>query len=242
MIRRRLLSAEENLIDENTLVFNKGNDLRNHGPERLTISNNGGWIYPSVLGQKACWLFPARTVNGVEGTAFATFPDLACTGMRLFNTNVLTLEFMVYVPPSSLSRYLFSYGYDDAYFFFKIRVQQQWVYADINDGNGVDLRTLTLGKNFQPNQWQSIAITLRNVPNTNTCEYSGYCNGVYYETVSMNKKTGNFENAFVYTVGQSPGIALNYGINAGGSAGVKNIRISKTDRYKKKNYTPYVDN
>lgn len=245
MLRRLLMSASNRFMDAHTLFFNDGTDLFDHGPQGVKISNNGNFVYVSAIEGEKCWTFPFRTVNGVAGTPYLSFAPTR--EMRLSTNKVLTIEYMFYAglnPTGNM--YMYSYGYDTNNYFFEMLIQNSntliAAVSAMNSSNRT-IMPISIGGGYIQKKWSHAAITMRLDSNLHKLEYSAYYDKKYAGSLLLSENLGNIENTVTHYIGNNAGIALNNGITTGRVLpGIKNFRLSNVDRYKKRDYTPYVDN
>lgn len=242
-MRRLLMSASNRFVDSHTLFFNDG--------KSFTDAVGNGRI--GKVGNPTIEEFYGETCWKIQG---ANSQDIVYISnnkkFHIKNSGTTTIEFMICFENFMYNMHVLGYGDGSSvqsksyycllsnYSYYQNMVFPYIITYDYYNGTSGGNTNAESNYNYVPTrQWFHIAIETDNsLPGR--IDYSFYVNKKYVKTVSCNvKQDTNTENLMQLYIG---GFGEIVEANRAKNIGVKNVRISDILRYKKKDYTPYVDN
>lgn len=237
------MSANNRFMDSHTLLFNDGKSFTD-AVGNGKIGTVGNPTIEEFYGE-TCWkILGANSQDVVYIANNKKF--------HIKNSGVTTIEFMICFDNFMYNMHVLGYGDGSSvmaknyycltanYSYYQNMVFPYISTYDYYSGTSGGSTNSDISKmNIPTKTWFHIAIETDNSL-SGRIEYSLYINKKYINTVNCNvTQNTNTENLMQLYIGGYGEIAE---ANRAKNIGVKNMRISNILRYKKKDYTPYVDN
>lgn len=243
MLRRLLISASNRFVDSHTMFFNDGKSFTDAvGNGRIgtvgnpTIEEFYGetcWKILGANGQDVVYVANNKKFH-IKNSGCTTVEFMICFENFMYNVHVFG-----YSDGSSVLNKMY-YGLFSNYTNYQNRVfpyiRTYNYYTGVAGGNTMNESNT---HSVPTKTWFHIAIETDNTT-SGTIKYNYYVNNKYVTSISCAvTQNDNAENLMQLYFGGFGEVLDNYRAK---NIGIKNVRFSNILRYKKKDYTPYVDN